>query len=143
MSILDMILGSGGDALAKPIDAVGNVLSKVVTTDKDRLAAEQAMEILRQHPHELQVEINKLEAQSTSLFKGGWRPYIGWICGTCIALYYIPQFLLADYLWFTQCLQQTKLLPFPINPDGLMQLVYLLLGFGAYRSVEKRWGKAK
>lgn len=25
-----------------------------------------------------QVEINKIEAQSTSLFKSGWRPFAGW-----------------------------------------------------------------
>lgn len=143
MGLLDILGGSAGDAIAKPIDAIGNALSKIVTTDKDKLAAEQAMELLRQHPQELQVEINKLEAQSTSLFKGGWRPFLGWIGGVCIALYYIPQFLLADYLWFNECLSKSTLTPFPVDPSGLMQIVYLLLGFGAYRSVEKGWNKTK
>lgn len=143
MGILDILGGTTGEAIAKPIDAIGNVLGKVVTTDKDRLAAEQAMEILRQHPQELQVEINKLEAQSREFFVSGARPSIIWICAVCISLYWIPQFLIADYLWLIQCLQQNKLLPFPINASDLMQLVYLILGLGGYRSLEKKWGKTK
>ena len=27
-----------------------------------------------------QIELNKVEAQSGSLFKGGWRPAVGWTC---------------------------------------------------------------
>lgn len=143
MGILDILGGTAGDAISKPIDAIGNVLGKVVTTDKDRLAAEQAMEILRQHPHELQVEINKLEAQSRSNFVAGARPAIMWICAVCIALYYIPQFIIADYLWLSQSLSQNKLLPFPIDASDLMNLTYLILGLGGYRSIEKKWGKTK
>lgn len=143
MGILEILGGSAGEAISKPIDAIGNVLGKVVTTDKDRLAAEQAMEILRQHPQELQVEINKLEAQSRSNFVSGARPAIMWICAICIALYYIPQFVIADYLWLVQCLSQNKLLPFPIDARDLMGLTYNILGLGLYRTLEKRWGKTK
>ena len=32
-----------------------------------------------------QAEINKLEAQHSSIFVAGWRPYIGWVCGMAIA----------------------------------------------------------
>ena len=27
-----------------------------------------------------QIEINKIEAASSNLFKSGWRPFIGWVC---------------------------------------------------------------
>jgi|SRR6266853_5090470 len=33
-----------------------------------------------------QTDINKVEAASTSLFVAGWRPYVGWICGTALGL---------------------------------------------------------
>jgi hypothetical protein len=33
-----------------------------------------------------QSDINKVEAASTSLFVAGWRPYVGWICGTGLGL---------------------------------------------------------
>ena len=29
-----------------------------------------------------QLAINAKEAESTSIFVAGWRPYVGWICGT-------------------------------------------------------------
>lgn len=33
-----------------------------------------------------QSDVNKIEAASTSLFVAGWRPYVGWICGTALGL---------------------------------------------------------
>lgn len=33
-----------------------------------------------------QLEINKIEAQSESLFKSGWRPYLGWVGGMALTL---------------------------------------------------------
>jgi hypothetical protein len=33
-----------------------------------------------------QSDINKVEAASASLFVAGWRPYVGWICGTALGL---------------------------------------------------------
>ena len=44
-----------------------------------------------------QIEVNKMEAASGSIFKGGWRPFIGWVCG--ISLY----FTAADYFWCQCC----------------------------------------
>ena len=32
-----------------------------------------------------QIEVNKMEAASGSIFKGGWRPFIGWVCGIAFA----------------------------------------------------------
>jgi hypothetical protein len=40
-----------------------------------------------------QVEINKVEAQSQSLFKSGWRPWAGWGFGTLFMLMIITQLL--------------------------------------------------
>jgi holin (3TMs family) len=33
-----------------------------------------------------QSDTNKVEAASTSLFVAGWRPYVGWICGTALGM---------------------------------------------------------
>jgi len=32
-----------------------------------------------------QLEINKVEAASASVFVSGWRPFIGWVCGAACA----------------------------------------------------------
>lgn len=135
MGITD-ILGAG-ESIAKPIDAIGNALSKIVTTDKDRLAADQAMELLRQQPGILQVEINKLQMQSASIFMAGWRPFIGWVGGISVGIFYIPQYVLSSYLWFSMSLEADKILPYPISSDSLMELIWLLLGFGVYHTVDR------
>ena len=43
-----------------------------------------------------QIEVNKEEAKSLSLFVAGWRPFIGWTCGTAFAW----QFVLLPFLGF-------------------------------------------
>jgi len=32
-----------------------------------------------------QLEVNKAEAGSSSVFVAGWRPFIGWVCGAACA----------------------------------------------------------
>ena len=54
--------------------------------DKDQKAklAHEIATMADKHAQEValaQIEVNKAEASSGSLFKGGWRPFVGWICG--------------------------------------------------------------
>lgn len=127
-----------GKAIAAPIDAIGGVLDKVVTTDKDRANAEQVMALIRQNPMLWQVTLNQLNAQSDRWFDSGWRPFIGWIGGVCVGFYFLPQFSIAAYLWVTMCIAKSTILPYPISADQLMELVWLLLGFGAYHIADKK-----
>lgn len=136
MGILDLLGG-------KPIDAIGSLISKVYTSDGEKLSAEEMLERLRQNPQLWAAELNKLNALDLRFFNSGWRPFIGWVCGVCVGLYYIPQFILAAYIWTIMCLDKNAILPYPIDATNLMQLVYLMLGFGLYRSVEKMTGTNK
>ena len=141
------ILGLGkqaGDAIASPIDAVGNVLDKLFTSDEEREKANFVLEKLKQEPQMLQGEINKLEVQHRSKFVAGWRPFIGWVCGISLGSYYIPQFLMASILWSIRCWQAKELFAYPINDiSGLLELVLALLGLAGYRTLEKITGKTK
>lgn len=135
MGFLDFLVA--GKAAAEPIEAVGNVLDKVFTSDEEKLTAQELIERLRQNPQQWTFELNRMNAGDGRFFNSAWRPFIGWVCGGCVALYYVPQFILAAYLWFFMCLQKHAIVPYPIDPTSLMQLVYLMLGFGAFRSVDK------
>lgn len=48
-----------------------------------------------------QVEVNKIEAQSSDLFRGGWRPAVGWVCVIGLLYTYLAQPLLtwASGMW--------------------------------------------
>ena len=61
------------------------LLDKVIpdATLRNKLAHEIAT-MAERHAQELakgQLEVNKTEAASKSLFVAGWRPFIGWTCG--------------------------------------------------------------
>lgn len=79
-----------------------------------------------------QVEVNKAEATSGSLFVAGWRPAIGWVCGAALAV----EFLLRPILsWAVPSLP-----PMPAAGEGLWVVVTGILGLGAMRSYDKMAG---
>ena len=86
-----------------------------------------------------QLEINKEEAKSASVFVSGWRPAIGWICGTALAYATIlePVLRFASLVWFDYHGS------FPvIDTDLTMQVLLGMLGLGAMRSFDKFKGVA-
>lgn len=131
MGILDKLIGG---SIAEPVEAVGNVLDKLFTSDGERLDKAAVMERLRQQPAMAQVEINKLEAQHRSIFVAGWRPFIGWVCGIGLANAFLVTPLLDAFL---------PEYSFELPTDVMAELVIALLGLGALRTFEKVTGKAK
>lgn len=131
MNLLGPFLGS---ATTQPIEAVGNVLDKLFTSDEERLDKQAILTRLAQRPQEIQTEINRMEAQHRSLFVAGWRPFIGWVCGFGLAFSFVGNPLIQ---WVTHR-------PGPQLPDEIMMnLVTALLGLGALRTMEKLGGRAR
>jgi len=66
---------------AEPINAVGNVLDDLFTSDEEELTLEIVKQRLAQKPALAQAEINKVQAQHRSIFVAGARPFLMWVCG--------------------------------------------------------------
>lgn len=83
-----------------------------------------------------QTDINREEARSGSNFRGGWRPFIGWVCGMGLAYQFVVRPLGNGVLaWRGQGM------PLPELDSGtLMALVTGMLGFGGLRTYEKQRG---
>jgi len=132
MNWLSSLIGAD-KVLSSPIDAIGNTLDKLFTSDDERAQAQLLLEKLRQHPAELQVELNKVEAQNRSVFIAGWRPFIGYVCGLGL----FTSFVVSPWMqWFG----------FPsvsLPLDAISSLVVALLGLGSLRTVEKAGGLTK
>ena len=126
-------IGLGAD-IAKPIDAVSNLY----TTDKARIAAETSYEAVTQKRGLAQLENNRLMAIAGNLFESSWQPLIGYTAGFCVALYYVPQLIVANVIWAQECIDTGHVIPFPIDPSDILNLVYLLFGFGTYHLVKKK-----
>tara|TARA_R100000935_G_scaffold14658_1_gene29302 strand:+ start:116 stop:517 length:402 start_codon:yes stop_codon:yes gene_type:complete len=87
-----------------------------------------------------QLEINKAEAASGSLFKGGWRPFVGWICG--FALLY--HFILCPLIIFVVTISGVAIPPLPeFDMGSLMTVLLGMLGIGGLRTFEKQKGLTK
>lgn len=83
-----------------------------------------------------QMEINKEEAKSTNWFVAGWRPYIGWVCGTGLGY----QFLVMPIgNGFATAFGQIS--PFvSLDMGTLITCLFGMLGIGGMRTYEKRMG---
>lgn len=85
-----------------------------------------------------QIGVNKAEAESESLFKGGWRPYVGWTCGNALAWNFIGRpvvMTVAALCGHPVALPAAEL-------SELMPLLFGLLGLGTLRTYEKVKGAA-
>lgn len=80
-----------------------------------------------------QLEINKIEAQSDNLFVSGWRPFIGWICGTSFAYVYLIGPIITQV---STAYGYSFPLP-PINTGDMLTVLMGMLGLGGLRTFEK------
>jgi len=130
--------------LTSLVGPVTGLLDKFIE-DKDQKAA-LAHEIAtmgQKHAQEAmlaQLEINKAEAASGSLFKGGWRPFVGWTCGIAFAYHFVLQPLLIFV--FAYIGLETPDLP-KFDVGTLLPVLGGMLGIGGLRSYEKTKGLTK
>ena len=87
-----------------------------------------------------QIEVNKKEAASGSIFKGGWRPFIGWVCGIAFAYHFILQPLIIFGVSVAG-LDVPELPEFDMST--LLTVLGGLLGLGTLRTYEKSKGLSK
>lgn len=88
-----------------------------------------------------QADIDKVEAASTSFWKSGWRPAIGWVGASALFVYYVPYCLVATILWAHQCYVTHSLVSRPdLGVSDLIALITILLGASTQRMVERLKG---
>lgn len=122
------------------IDAVKDVVSEVVV-DKDKkneinLELQKLSDAAEARIHQeilAQVELNKVEAASGSLFVAGWRPFVGWVGGFGLAYSTILQPLSS---WIAMVAGYAGGFP-SIDNQLLLYVLGGMLGLGAQRTYEK------
>ena len=120
------------------LSIVGEAVGRFLPEDKEaRAKAERDIEAqLSAHLAKIdlaQLEVSKQEAAHRSIFVAGWRPFIGWSCGSALAWTYIVQPVLSFIL-----AQTGHLVPLPLLDMGQMMPVLMgLLGLGGLRTFEK------
>lgn len=121
---------------------------------EERIKLEQLLldaEKLEAGLRERQIELTMIDAKSTSLFKSGWRPLLGWIAVTGFSLVFvifpIIEWALNIYIVFYEITlttaQRLALQPPVIDGWLLLNLLGALLGIGTLRTIEKTKGIIK
>lgn len=116
------------------------ILNKFVPDAQQRVEAEQFAQTQLQAINLAQIQLNTVEAGNTRLFVSGWRPYIGWGCGTAFlysALFEpIIRFIATVIFGYTGT--------YPVLDTSLtMEVLVGMLGMASLRSYDKLKGLDK
>jgi hypothetical protein len=129
------------------IPLLGPLVERMVGLIPDPNAREKARAEMMQQLLEVfakadqaQLEVNKAEAASGSVFVAGWRPFIGWVCGAALAYQYILRPALTGLFDALGIVHAPVLIGLD---DNLWQLLLAMLGMGGLRTFEKMKGVAR
>lgn len=86
-----------------------------------------------------QLEVNKAEAASGSLFIAGWRPFVGWVCAAGCAWNWIG----LPLGMFVMAALGKALELRPLDLSEMMPLLLGMLGMGGLRTFEKVQGVSR
>lgn len=137
------------DASANLVEKTGNALDALFTSDDERAAAEVVKQKIAQQPAAWAHQLNMINAQSSSWFNSGWRPALGWVGAIALFVFFVPQFVMASWVWSVAAFsvdwsQPGAVFPaYPVDDAGLWQLIVLLVGGKVIRTVEKGQGIAR
>ena len=119
------------------IGPVAGLLDKFIpdADEKMKIAAELST-MAERHAQELakgQLEVNKVEAASKSMFVAGWRPAVGWVC----VLGWAMNFFIVPLGNFGLSVADVQVVIPMIDTSQMMPVLMGMLGLGAMRTVEK------
>jgi len=119
------------------IGPVSGLLDKFIE-DKDtkNALAHEIATMSERHAQELakgQLEVNKVEAASKSMFVAGWRPAVGWVTVIGMASNYI----LIPMGNFALAIAGSEITIPLLQMSEMMPVLLGMLGLGTMRSVEK------
>lgn len=131
------------------LPTVAGIIDKIIpdpaARDAAKLALAQTNLEAELRPLLAQIEVNKVEAASNSLFVAGWRPAVGWMCVLAVGWH----FVVMDFFIFlvnilAEVLDLTISIPSlpSLDIQELLGLLMAMLGIGTMRSFDKKNGVA-
>ena len=133
MSLINTLVGPVSSLLDKFVEDKDQKakLAHEIATMSEKFSQERAL---------ANIELNKAEAASGSLWKGGWRPAVGWCC----AISFFYHFILKDLIIFG-CASAGVVVPHlpEFDMGTLLTVLGGMLGIGGLRTYEKQKGLTK
>jgi len=136
MSVLSDLSSGAVGGLLGGIGSLAKDIRQAITGD---LPVEKQAEInqkileLELAATQAQTLINLEEAKSENIFVSGWRPFVGWVGGFALAYVSILEPFMS---WLARLNGSTVIFP-TIDTTITMQILFGILGLGAFRSYDK------
>jgi hypothetical protein len=129
-----------GDAMDSLVGLFKDYQDKKLTKEELKFRLETFEASNTQELKLAQVELNAKEAQHSSMFVAGWRPFLGWVCGLGFAM----NFLVAPVGTFIAASAGYPDVIFPqADVSTMMPILLGMLGLGGYRTYEKTVDKER
>ena len=130
------------DPLSALLDIGGKVIDGVWPDPVQQAAAKLELFKLQQSGELQQIaqqlDVNKAEAANPNVFVSGWRPFVGWVCGSGFAIQFVVG-PLAE--WGSAVYGHPVKFP-QMDMGTMMPLLLGMLGLGGMRTAEKINGVA-
>jgi roadblock/LC7 domain-containing protein len=135
--ITNLLSGGLADGIAKIIGLfkIDPNVAAQHAEDLAKIQADMQQKILDgvQQMSVAQNQVNTAEAQNKNIFIAGWRPFIGWVCGSGLA----TQFIIGPFVtWAATLLKHPVAFP-TLDMGTLLTLLLGMLGLGGMRTYEK------
>jgi hypothetical protein len=146
MGLVDTISNAMGGSIVggiKDLITIWKVPPEVVLqhqADADKIVADMQTKVLDivQAESQGQMDVDKVEAASTSLLVSGWRPMVGWVCCSGLAIQLVVRPL---FTWAASVCGHPVVFP-ELDTGTMMELLTGMLGLGGFRTYEKLKGVA-
>jgi len=140
-------LGEAATAIGSIADAakgiVGHFFADKTEAQKATIATEMQDMMNQYNLVAGQIEINKIEAASNKWWIAGWRPYIGWVCGTGLLYQFLFMPIMNGLIKAILILfgrTGVTVLFVSLDVSTLMTALSGILGIGVLRTFEKYTG---
>jgi hypothetical protein len=131
------------DPFTALLDVGGKVIDRVIPDPTAKAAANLELLKLAQNGElaqlaaqtdlaKGQLAVNEAEAANGATFVSGWRPFVGWVCGSGLGF----QFLLAPLLTWAAALAGHPVRVPELDMSTLLTLLTGMLGLGGMRTLE-------
>lgn len=127
-----------GGAVGGVADAAASII-KLFKKDPTLAATLEDKERERDLQRDLQQILLNIEEARQGLFKGGWRPFIGWTCGVALCYNYVLQPFLVFGFTMAGFGAEVGELP-DLSMVDIIMLVGGMLGMSKLRSSDKEKG---
>lgn len=126
--------------LGKTIGGIFGVIDDLHMSGEEKANAKFRISELAAAADIAQIEVNKQEAKSGMLFVSGWRPFVGWTCGSALAWTFVLSPIVQSTAFYVaeftgRDIDLTGLPSFDLAV--LMPVLLGMLGLGTMRTYEK------